>query len=418
MKLKTTTKMEERLVERSMSSARQSREKAYRHYAGLSDNEPITEDNIDTYALNRTSCENNYDVHALRKDLVESILVEDKDDNTLGAQVDKLADDLDAVVANGETNDIIFNTLDWALDANLEEIECGGTDFKNVLFIGEAGTGKTKRIQQWARKNNINLFSIKAPSLDDPDIGASTGLNPDDAKSVIHMAPTQFDQLNKPNSVLFLDEFNRARDSVRGNLLTLITEHTVVDPRADGGTRFFPNFLFTIAAINPPTGHYNTAEMDRAEVDRFFSIYTPSDWGVWCKWMINELKERLARTKNERTKEHIEGRIGIVQHLYKSKEGVNLFDNPDEMDKSTNGLITGPRSLADLITGCNGTKEHFLMKWNERCSSDKKKLAELILKDYKDVADKANDALKKAAAFAPKRSRTSRLLDLVPDLYD
>lgn len=245
--------------------------------------------------------------------------------------------------------------------------------------------------------------------MDDPDAGGAIGINPDDPKTIINLSPTQFDQLDKPNSVLFLDEFNRAKDSVRGNLLTLINNHTIVDNRVDGGSRFFPNFLFTIAAINPPTMDYNTIEMDRAEKDRFREIYVPADWGVWCKWMIGEFKKRLTKTENEKFRKRLEGRLAIINHLYTSRDAVNLFDNKEDMKDSGNKLITGPRSLTRLLTGCDGTKEDFIAKWDEFCNSNKKKLAEVILKNYTDVEDKANDALKKSAKFDAFKTGSSPL---------
>lgn len=407
-------------VEQEILDGKRSREKEYRRYANISDTEPITDETIDTYALNRTSCENNYDVHTLRKDLTESVLLEDEDDDsTVEDEADKIANQLDAEVVEDE--DIMFKALDWALDANLEEIESGGRDFKNLLFVGDAGVGKTSRIEQWAAKNNINLFSVKASVMDDTDTGGAVGLNPDDPRTVIKLSPTEFDHLEKPNSVLFLDEFNRAKDSVRGTLLTLINDHKIADNRVDGGARFFPNFLFTIAAINPPTLDYNTLEMDRAERDRFREIYVPADWGVWCRWMIGELKKRLETVKNDKFKKRLEGRLAIINHLYNSKEGVNIFDSKEDMRNSSNKLITSPRSLTRLLTGCDGTKDDFLAKWNECCNSNKRKTVEIILDNYEDIDDKANDALRQGPGdiFADdEETLMDKLKKLIPELND
>ena len=50
-----------------------------------------------------------------------------------------------------------IDALNDALEANLEQIEFGGTEFVNVLLIGEAGTGKTSRVFAWAKKHKINI---------------------------------------------------------------------------------------------------------------------------------------------------------------------------------------------------------------------------------------------------------------------
>jgi len=61
------------------------------------------------------------------------------------------------------------------------------------------------------------------------------------------------DGLDDPNgSVLFLDELNRQKDAgIRGSLLKLVAEKSVLAAGEKGGVRYFPNLLFAVAAINP-----------------------------------------------------------------------------------------------------------------------------------------------------------------------
>lgn len=81
------------------------------------------------------------------------------------------------------------------------------------------------------------------------------------------------DTLDKPNSVLFLDEYNRAKTEIRGAVLTLVQNHLVYDPESDSGYKFLPNFLFTVAAINPANTNYKGAkELDPAEKSRFYTL--------------------------------------------------------------------------------------------------------------------------------------------------
>lgn len=48
-----------------------------------------------------------------------------------------------------------------------------------------------------------------------------------------------------------------------------------------------------------------------------------------------------------------------------------------------------------LIDSSNGTKKDVIAKWNEFCNPAKLELIKLILSNYTDVKDKANDALDK-----------------------
>ena len=73
------------------------------------------------------------------------------------------------------------------------------------------------------------------------------------------------------------------------------------------------------------------------------------------------------------------------------------FDTDDETTQSEeegNGLGLDSRNFAKLLNRCNGTKRDFLNKWDAQCNSLKKPTVERILSDYKDVENKANQALK------------------------
>lgn len=121
----------------------------------------------------------------------------------------------------------------------------------NLLVVGPAGTGKTARIKQWATRNNINLVSVDAKTLDPSDLGGMIArkLMDDGSASnyVTKLGNTEFDVLDTPHSVLFLDELNRAPQDVTGSLLTLIQEHRVPDPESKSKTKILGGMLFTVA---------------------------------------------------------------------------------------------------------------------------------------------------------------------------
>ena len=63
-------------------------------------------------------------------------------------------------------------------------------------------------------------------------------------------------------------------------------------------------------------------------------------------------------------------------------------------DESWNGLTTSPRNLSLLLDSCNGTKDDFIRKWDKHCNNLHLGAVKMALANYKDIEDKANDALK------------------------
>lgn len=310
-------------------------------------------------------------------------------------QADKVLDD---PVISDESGQI-ERELDRALKVNKREIANGGHNFQNVLFVGAAGTGKTARIKAWAKSRGINLVHVLASTMDDTDLGGA--LSPDNTNGIVQrLASTEFDELGDvENSVLFLDEFNRAYESVRGTLLTLIQDHTIRDDRVAGKARFLPNFLFTVAAINPSDGEYNTRKLDAAERSRFKRVDVYSDPRNTMNYLVKELQRQIDMSKDPDDILEFERKQELVKSVLGSRDF--WFDTNEEIeanseDNGGNDLITTARSFTNLIWGCDGTKKDFLDQWNNYCNSQKKSVVTRILANYKDVEDKANDVLKQA----------------------
>ncbi len=94
----------------------------------------------------------------------------------------------------------------------------------------------------------------------------------DDYSTIIQAYSAQgaLADLELPNSVLFLDEYNRQKDeAIRASVLTLINEK-YVGGKEKGMRHYFKNLLFTIACINPaiPTDP-GAAQLIQAERTRF-----------------------------------------------------------------------------------------------------------------------------------------------------
>ena len=348
---------------------------------------------------------------AKKKFVLKEETIKDKVD-----QAEKLLDNPVVVEEKGQ----IEKELDRALEANLEELEDGGRNFTNVLFVGEAGTGKTARVFAWAKANDVNIVLVNASSMDDTDLGGV--ISKGEHGEVVRLATTEMDELGtEERSVLFLDEYNRAPQSVRASLLTLIQDHVVRDDRVKGKRRFLPNFLFTIAAINPDSSDYDTDRLDDAEMSRFKRVDVYSDPNNTWQYLHNLYAGKVERAKDPKRKLKYERKLNLVDKLLKSKKF--KFDSAQDKQNSKesgNGLILTARTLTNLLQNCDGTKEDFLNNWNNFCNSTKKSMVEGILANYQDVDDKANDALKggtESEVFAKRSSTLSgRLKDRLSNM--
>ena len=311
----------------------------------------------------------------------------DKTDKVLG-------DDTDVYSGSGD----IEQALDETLETNLDEIETGGRNFQNILFVGEAGTGKTSRIKAWARKNHINLVVKLASTMDETDLQGALAPNMDKLRAV-RLRTNDFDALGNPRSVLFLDEWNRAPTNIRGTLLTLIQDHTIPDPDGEGGVLFLPNFLFTVAAVNPSDGDYNVTPLDSAEKGRMRIEYVASDPLLIMRYIQHMCDTAIATAKKnnspnlERITKKYTGMRNLATKILSDPRF--SFDDTEDIrkaldDPNGNQLLLNPRTLTNCLLGSRGDSKVFIARWNSYCNSHKKQMIVDILKDYKDVNDKAN----------------------------
>jgi hypothetical protein len=250
--------------------------------------------------------------------------------------------------------------------------------------------------------------------MDPAALGGIVARDAEDAKYANRLGTKEFQSLDKPNSVLFLDEFNRARHEIRGSLLTLIQDHTIWDPHSEGETKFLPNFLFTIAAINPPNGSYKgTKEMDPAELTRFRTHTIQGNpiehLNFLRKFYTNEIKHAESAAE----KLEFEGKLKLAETILTSPKF--SYDSSIDIEEHMDDQSYRPlnyRSFKLALDNCDGTKADLLDIWNAYCNYDKKHKIDDILHDYQDVEDKANDALKndtESQVFAKSNGHREKL---------
>ena len=344
-----------------------------------------------------------------------------EDETTLGGKVDQIVDQaeetLDEPVVE-EDPDLIFRVLDHALAVNKENVEDAialeemGEDptfiqYQNVLLIGEAGTGKTARVEAWAKSRGINLVLKKAGVMDELDLGG--GVVKGDNGKMMRLSTDEFDDLDEvANSVLFLDELNRSAGKVRGAFLTLIQNHTLTDGRKQ---RLLKEMAFTIAAINPSDAQlgYDVEPMDPAELSRFRNVTVVSDPKEFLNFVEKEWRKKLLVAKEPKKRLKRLRQLELARKLLANKSF--KFDGPEDIAKlnQAHKPTLQNRSLMALLDSCNGTKQDFLNMWSEYCNPFKWQDVKAMLTDYEDpnledfeeVDDKATQVLKKKPEETP-----------------
>lgn len=314
-------------------------------------------------------------------------------EETLDAAANAAKRDVDnAQVEDSAAEGDIEKLLDRCLKASKRSIGPNkkNRQFVNALLVGPAGTGKTSRVRAWADARGLKLVYKDVKTMDLTDLGGA--ISPDkEGQSVDRLATKEFDQLMEPNTVLFLDEFNRADGQVRATLLTLINDHMIPDPREEGQMRYLPGFIFTVAAINPPNPNYNTDNMDAAERSRFLQVNVTHDKQVALKYLTKKFNADLKEYADDPEETlAIKGRLKLAQTLLSSKDF--KFDEQADEDRADmyGGSILNERTFATALEACDGTKADLIDIWPGICNKDKLGMVELILANYEDVQDKAN----------------------------
>lgn len=249
----------------------------------------------------------------------------------------------------------------------------------NVLISGLPGSGKTASIYDWAKSRNINIVEVDCKNDDlSAFIGGYTVKDPDDPDWTKQAFSKNLMELEKPNSVLFLDEYNRqVKQSIRGSLYSLINNHRIPGP-GPTKTHTFQNMLFTIAAINPTTkSDKGATALNDAEKTRF--VHKLKDMDSDPETTINFLNAYYTKRINELNPEDEYYKEDLEEYLRELDIGlfVMMHPNPEFKYNDKKDLIDlelndrtmlNQRSFTELLNACSGDIERF--KTLIRYSSD------------------------------------------------
>lgn len=389
--------------------------KEYRKLANVADDTQLTEEMIDEWAL--TEAANNNSVQKF--DLKHVLLNEDK-------TVDQAARELEAEQHEVNEKTQVEEILDQSLKIALRKQRRGDTgDFPNVLLISDAGFGKTDMVRQWALKNNINLVQKNLGTMGAEAFGGIVTKDSEDPRYATRIGTNEMiRELSPPRSVLFLDEYNRSKTEIRGAVLTLVQNHMVWDPTAENNERRLDNFLFTIAAINPPNAAYKGAkEMDPAEMSRFYSYPMQPNPMEHLRYLKSHYASEIEQAEDDEEKLEYQGMIALAEKILTDEKFT--YDNGRDIENHMDDPSYRPlnyRSFKLALDRSEGTKDGLLKVWSNFCNYEKKPTIQRILSDYVDIKDRANDALAGGTdsdVFAAKTDDPfSKLMDMFPELGD
>lgn len=289
----------------------------------------------------------------------------------------------------------ITEVLDEALAKSQKNKKRGAKSGFNVLVIGLPGSGKTASILDWAKFNGVNLVMVNAKNNDlDAYINGYTTKDPERPRKVVQAFSDNLAELEKPNSVLFLDEYNRqVKPHIRASLYTLINEHKIVGEGPDG-MHEFKNMLFTIAAINPsvPTDK-GAADLNDAEKSRFWWTLDDMDSDpVTTIEYLTKYYGKLIRNLNPKDEDY---KVNLEDYLRIQDLGLFIVSHPkfaadgyDTRDDLEDLALPGPggrkynllcqRSLTQGLHNSEGNVKDF-KRWIEKGANFLPRDTEMLL---------------------------------------
>ena len=279
-------------------------------------------------------------------------------------------------------------------------------------------THNTSIVRKWAQTRGVNLAEYDLSTLNPEEMGGAVMPDPNDPRMIRHaMNATTWEELSKPNTVLFFDEYNRAKSSIRSTIMKLVNDHLLPGP--DGKLTYMPNILFTIGAINPATSSYSgVSEMDRAEWGRFETEYMTVSKIKTLKHLdaaYAEMVEAAVEAGDADQAIEYQGRRALARELLTSRQF--QFTPPaeeEEMSDDSRFRPTTPRHLEIALNASDGTKDDLLRVWSKSCDYRQKKTIEDILKNYVDIEDKANQVFNtatKSSVIGNKFKKTENPLE-------
>lgn len=374
---------------------------------GIDKNTKLTEDMLGMNTVRRMCIK-----HRLTESDMRSILTE--------STVNDM-DSIDAETTNTEIDQILNDTLETALE---EQDDKWDAIYPAVLLEGDAGVGKTERVYQWVKKHpGFHLAEIQLQGMPAEVLKGIVVPRRDRTGVSRSYGDDLFKNLSKPNTVLFLDEYNKADPEVRTIILQLIVKHCFKVDEEDaeyysklsngevfnGNYIYFPNLLFVVAAQNPYSRAYlNTTPLGTEEVDRFTIHQITANKANVLNYATSYFNRKIKQSEakgNENSVKRYKNRLNLATKILSDDDfsfntGKEIQEIRGDISNNSAPILT-PRSFMSALALSNGTKDDFIDKFKIKCGEGKLEMLKNILSDYKDADDKANAGLN----YGPKAKK-------------
>jgi len=298
----------------------------------------------------------------------------------------------------------IKEALQLCLDSAVDNGDSGfdSDSYPNLIIEGLAGFGKTAIVKSFCKEHGCNLFEVDAKTLDSATVGGIPYPSTDTETGETTQSPIAskfWKNLEKPYTILFLDELNRAHTSIRGTLLSLINNHTLpaffTDEKGETReTKYYPNILFTVVAINPASDIFpDVNTLDPAEVSRLGVItqepnkreYKAHLKAVYKAIIDNPLLDVKLRDKYEGQWNLAEAILSSSSFEFEDANAVRANYRETERTGHTINYLNY-RSFLQFLKMCDGTKAGFLrvIKLLSGFSDTVKRMFVSVLSTYSD----------------------------------
>lgn len=148
------------------------------------------------------------------------------------------------------------------------------------LFAGDAGIGKSKIIQQWAKDNGFKFLDIRLAYKEGPDfVGLPFCLKEDGIERTVYAIPEFWPTDEKAPTLICFEEPNRGTQSVTNCMMQILTDRAI-------GKYKVPGKVFFCAAINPDNQFYTVNTMDTALANRFIEYKVRYDHASFIDFVV------------------------------------------------------------------------------------------------------------------------------------
>lgn len=168
----------------------------------------------------------------------------------------------------------------------------------STIIWGPTGIGKSAMVKQLAKTLGYNLIDIRLSQREAVDIlgmpyTAKANIAGKEMNALSHHPPEWFlKALLEGNTVLFLDELNRARPEVLQAVFEL-----ALDRRLNG--EMLPDSVLIVSACNPPDARYDTVDFDDALSARFMHLHVKTNADIWLDWAKSKKEGTTSANVNQ-----------------------------------------------------------------------------------------------------------------------